>query len=45
MPMPMRLIADEFYDYVAILVRLDGEVERMDDILIFKIDISKVKVL
>ncbi len=38
-------LPDAFYDMVAILVELEGEVERRDDILIFKVDISQARVL
>ncbi len=37
-------LPDSFYDLVSILVQLDGEVERLDDILVFKVDVSQAKV-
>jgi hypothetical protein len=38
-------LPNAFFDLVSILVELDGEVERRDDILIFKVDISQAKVI
>ena len=37
-------LPDHFGDYVAILVQLEGEVERLDDLLVFKVDIDAAKV-
>ena len=38
-------LPDRFRDYVAVLVQLEGEVERLDDLLVFKVDIDAAKVL
>ena len=38
-------LPDHFRDYVAVLVELEGEVERLDDLLVFKVDIDAAKVL
>ena len=38
-------LPDNFGDYVAVLVQLEGEVERLDDLLVFKVDIDAAKVL
>ena len=38
-------LPDNFGDYVAVLIQLEGEVERLDDLLVFKVDIDKAKVL
>ena len=38
-------LPDNFGDYVAVLVELEGEVERLDDLLVFKVDIDKAEVL
>jgi hypothetical protein len=37
-------LPDEFYPYVALRIGVEGEVERRDDIMIFKIDLSTVEV-
>ena len=37
-------LPEDIYDLVAILVELEGEVERLDDILVFKVDISQARV-
>ena len=37
-------LPDRFRDYVAVLVQLEGEVERLDDLLVFKVDIDRTKV-
>ena len=37
-------LPDRFRDYVAILVQLEGEVERLDDLLVFKVDIDETRV-
>jgi len=37
-------LPDEFYQYVALRIGVEGEVERRDDILVFKIDLSTVVV-
>lgn len=37
-------LPDEFYDLVAIMVQLEGEIERLDDILVFKVDVSQARV-
>ena len=37
-------LPDNFGDYVAVLVQLEGEVERLDDLLVFKVDIDTAKV-
>ena len=37
-------LPDNFRDYVAVLVQLEGEVERLDDLLVFKVDIDRTKV-
>ena len=38
-------LPDELYDLAAIMLQLEGEVERLDDILVFKVDISQARVL
>ena len=38
-------LPDAFRDYVATLVKLEGEVERRDDLLIFKVDVTEAEVL
>ena len=38
-------LPDRFRDYVAVLVALEGEVERLDDLLVFKVDIDEAEVL
>lgn len=37
-------LPDKFRDYVAVRVALEGEIERLDDLMIFKVDFDKVKV-
>ena len=37
-------LPDSFRDYVAVLVELEGEVERLDDLLVFKVDIDRTRV-
>ena len=37
-------LPDNFGDYVAVLIQLEGEVERLDDLLVFKVDIDTAKV-
>ncbi|MBT6206286.1 MAG: hypothetical protein HOI34_21670 [Rhodospirillaceae bacterium] len=37
-------LPEEFYQYVALRIGVEGEVERRDDILVFKIDLSTVEV-
>ena len=37
-------LPDNFRDYVAILIQLEGEVERLDDLLVFKVDIDRARV-
>ena len=37
-------LPDNFGDYVAVLVELEGEVERLDDLLVFKVDIDAARV-
>lgn len=37
-------LPDDFYPYVALRIGVEGEVERRDDIMIFKIDLSTVEV-
>ena len=38
-------LPDNFGDYVAVLVQLEGEIERLDDLLVFKVDFDKAEVL
>ncbi len=37
-------LPDEYYELVALRIEVEGDVERRDDILIFKVDLSTVKV-
>ena len=37
-------LPDRFGDYVAMLVEIEGAVERLDDLLVFKVDIDRTKV-
>ena len=37
-------LPDRFRDLTAVLVELEGEVERLDDLLIFKVDLAQAKV-
>ena len=38
-------LGDRLYDLVALLIEVEGRVEKLDDIAVFKMDVSTVKVL
>jgi len=38
-------LPDSHYDLVALMIEVEGDVERRDNLLVFKIDVSTAKVL